>query len=109
MGIGAWAIKPGVLTQPRTAAGTSAMPLLAIPYPEIIPVAFPLGPFSFKCYGFAYIAGLALGWLYIRRLLGQNDLWAGGTPPMARQATDDLFIYVAAGILLGGRLGYVLF
>lgn len=85
------------------------MHLLAIPYPEINPVAIPLGPFSVKWYGLAYIAGLALGWLYIRRLLGQNHLWAGGNPPLARQATDDLFIYVAAGVLLGGRLGYVLF
>src|SRR5262245_16231850 len=109
MGDRAWAIKPGVLTQPRTAAGTSAMPLLAIPYPKIDPVLVEIGPLSIKWYGLAYIAGLVLGWLYIRRLLGQNDLWAGGTPPMARPATDDLFIYVAAGILLGGRLGYVLF
>jgi phosphatidylglycerol:prolipoprotein diacylglycerol transferase len=85
------------------------MQLLAIPYPEINPVAIPLGWFSVKWYGLAYIAGLVLGWLYIRRLLGQDDLWAGGKPPLARQATDDLFIYVAAGVLLGGRLGYVLF
>lgn len=85
------------------------MHLLAIPYPEINPVAVQLGPFAVKWYGLAYIAGLVLGWLYIKRLLGQNQLWPGDSPPFARQATDDLFIYVAAGVLLGGRLGYVLF
>jgi len=86
-----------------------AMHMLAIPYPQIDPVAIALEPLSIKWYGLAYVAGLVLGWLYIRRLLGQNHLWAGGKPPFARQATDDLFIYVAAGVLLGGRLGYVLF
>jgi len=85
------------------------MRFLAIPFPDINPVAIPLGPLSIKWYGLAYIAGLLLGWLYIRRLLGQNHLWASGNPPLARQATDDLFIYVAVGVLLGGRLGYVLF
>jgi phosphatidylglycerol:prolipoprotein diacylglycerol transferase len=57
----------------------------------------------------AYVAGLVLGWLYIRRLLRQSQLWANDQPPFARQETDDLFIYVAAGVLLGGRLGHVLF
>jgi phosphatidylglycerol:prolipoprotein diacylglycerol transferase len=85
------------------------MPLLAIPFPNIDPVAIPLGPFSIKWYGLAYVAGLVLGWLYIRRLLAQTHLWAGSNPPFARQTSDDLFIYVAAGVLLGGRLGHVLF
>lgn len=47
---------------------------LAIPYPQIDPVAIQLGPLSIKWYGLAYIAGLLLGWLYIRRLLGQSRL-----------------------------------
>jgi phosphatidylglycerol:prolipoprotein diacylglycerol transferase len=86
------------------------MPMLAIPYPEIPPVLLPIwGPFAIKWYGLSYVAGLALGWLYIRYLLGQNRLWTQDKPPFARQATDDLFIYVAAGVLIGGRLGHVLF
>jgi phosphatidylglycerol:prolipoprotein diacylglycerol transferase len=86
------------------------MPFLAIPYPEIPPVLLPIwGPFAIKWYGLAYVAGLVLGWLYIRHLLGQNRLWAQDKPPFARQETDDLFIYIAAGVLLGGRLGHVLF
>jgi phosphatidylglycerol:prolipoprotein diacylglycerol transferase len=86
------------------------MPFLAIPYPKIEPELIHIwGPFSIKWYGLAYVAGLLLGWLYIRHLLGQNRLWAHDKPPFARQDKDDLFIYVAAGVLLGGRLGHVLF
>ncbi len=85
------------------------MPFLAIPFPNIDPVAVPLGPFSIKWYGLAYVAGLLLGWLYIKRLLARGDLWPRGTAPFAERDTDDLLIYVAAGVLLGGRLGHVLF
>jgi phosphatidylglycerol:prolipoprotein diacylglycerol transferase len=85
------------------------MAFLAIPYPDINPVALPLGPLSIKWYGLAYIAGLLLGWLYIRRLLGQGGLWPQSSAPFAQRDTDDLLVYVAAGVLLGGRLGHVLF
>jgi phosphatidylglycerol:prolipoprotein diacylglycerol transferase len=85
------------------------MTLLAIPYPDIDPVAFSLGPFSVKWYGLAYIAGLLLGWFYIKRLLAQKELWPHATEPFAARDTDDLLIYVAAGVLIGGRLGHVLF
>ena len=43
--------------------------MLAIPYPAIDPIALQLGPISVKWYGLAYVAGLLLGWLYIKRLL----------------------------------------
>jgi phosphatidylglycerol---prolipoprotein diacylglyceryl transferase len=85
------------------------MQLFAIPYPAIDPVAFQLGPLSVKWYGLAYIAGLLLGWLYIKRLLDQHHLWAGGSPPLPSQRVDDLLIYMTVGVLVGGRLGYVLF
>ncbi len=86
------------------------MPILAIPYPKIEPELLHIwGPFSIKWYGLAYVAGLVLGWLYIKHLLGRNKLWAHDKPPFSREATDDLFIYIAAGVLLGGRLGHVLF
>jgi phosphatidylglycerol---prolipoprotein diacylglyceryl transferase len=89
--------------------GRKHMRLLAIPYPIIDPVALQLGPLSVKWYGLAYIAGLLLGWLYIKRLLDQRQLWAGDKPPLEPQRVDDLLIYMTAGVLLGGRLGYVLF
>jgi phosphatidylglycerol---prolipoprotein diacylglyceryl transferase len=85
------------------------MRLLAIPYPTIDPVALQLGPLAIKWYGLAYIAGLLLGWLYIKRLLDQPSLWAGDKAPIESQRVDDLLIYMTAGVLIGGRLGYVLF
>ena len=45
------------------------MSLWAIPFPAIDPVALQIGPVAIKWYGLAYVAGLLLGWLYIRRLL----------------------------------------
>ena len=88
---------------------TPLMSILAIPFPDIDPVAFQLGPIAIKWYGLAYLAGLLLGWLYIRRLLSQPKLWAGDLAPFVPEKVDDLLIYVVAGVLLGGRLGFVLF
>jgi phosphatidylglycerol:prolipoprotein diacylglycerol transferase len=85
------------------------MELLVIPYPVVDPVAFRLGPLSVKWYGLAYIAGLLLGWLYIKQLLGRPGLWTGDRPPLEPQKVDDLLIYMTLGVLIGGRLGYVLF
>ena len=85
------------------------MGLLSIPFPEINPVAVQLGPLAVKWYGLAYMAGLLLGWLYIKYLLRQDRLWPGGKAPFDPQKTDDLLLYMTLGVLLGGRLGYVLF
>jgi len=84
------------------------MRLLTIPYPGIDPVALRLGPLSIKWYGLAYMVGLLLGWLYIKYLLRRDDLWPGGRP-FAPDKADDLLLFMTAGVLIGGRLGYVLF
>ncbi len=81
---------------------------LVIPYPAIDPVAFDLGPLSIKWYGIAYVIGLLLGWLYIKRLVGRADLWRDGKPPFQPPVADDLFVWVALGVVVGGRLGNVL-
>ncbi len=83
--------------------------VLAIPFPNIDPVAFEIGPFAVKWYGLAYLAGLLLGWYYIRRLLKEPKLWVNDQPPFAPAKVDDLLIYITAGVVLGGRLGFVLF
>ena len=85
------------------------MGLLAIPFPEINPVALQIGPIAVKWYGLAYMAGLLLGWLYIRRLLQDNKLWASGKTPFALDRADDLLFFMTLGVVLGGRLGFVLF
>ncbi len=83
------------------------MSLLAIPYPAIDPVALKLGPLIIKWYGLAYVAGLLLGWFYVKRLLGETRLWRDARPPFPPDVADDLFIWVALGVVIGGRLGHV--
>ncbi len=84
------------------------MQLMAIPFPGIDPVAIALGPVLVRWYGLAYLAGLVLGWLYMRSLLRQERLW-NGAPPMKPEQTDDFLLWATLGVVIGGRLGYVLF
>jgi len=83
-------------------------PMLALAFPEIDPVALQFGPLALRWYGLAYFAGILLGWLYARSLASNPRLW-GGSPPIPASAIDDFLIWVTAGIVLGGRIGYALF
>jgi phosphatidylglycerol:prolipoprotein diacylglycerol transferase len=84
------------------------MTLLAIPFPDIDPIAITLGPVAIRWYGLAYLVGLVLGWAYIRRLLAQGHLWPAAAAPLTRAQVDDLLLYMTLGVVLGGRLGYVI-
>lgn len=74
-----------------------------IAFPAIDPVAMQFGPIVIRWYALAYIAGIALGWRYALYLVGR--------PPrfMERLAMDDFVVWATLGVILGGRLGYVLF
>jgi phosphatidylglycerol:prolipoprotein diacylglycerol transferase len=85
------------------------MGLLAIPYPAIDPVALRIGPLAVKWYGLAYVAGLLLGRYYVKALLQQGRLWPSEKRPFTPDKVDDLLLFMTVGVLLGGRLGYVLF
>ncbi len=85
------------------------MGLLAIPYPAIDPVALRIGPLAVKWYGLAYVAGLLLGRYYVKALLQQGRLWPSEKRPFTPEKVDDLLLFMTVGVLLGGRLGYVLF
>lgn len=84
------------------------MSFLAIPYPNIDPIALQLGPLAVKWYGLAYVAGLLLGWQYLKRMLSTGRLWPANRSPLPPEQADDLFIWVALGVVIGGRLGHVL-
>ena len=84
------------------------MSVLVIPYPAVDPVALQIGPVAIKWYGLAYAAGLLLGWLYIKRLLARGSLWRDGKAPFPPATADDLFVWVALGVVIGGRLGHIL-
>lgn len=79
-----------------------------MPFPEIDPVLIQIGPFAIRWYALAYIAGLLLGWRYLMRLADTPTIW-GGKAPFTRDQADDLLLWAALGVILGGRLGYVLF
>ncbi len=72
-------------------------------HPQFDPVAVHLGPLAVRWYGLMYLAGFAIGWwLGTRRI-------AKGQAPITRAQLDDLLFLIVLGVILGGRLGYVLF
>lgn len=84
------------------------MPLYLIPFPAFDPVLVQLGPVQIRWYALAYVFGLTLGWLYARWMVAREDLWGGVRRPTT-ESLDNLLVYAAFGVIVGGRLGYVLF
>ncbi|MGE5641294.1 MAG: prolipoprotein diacylglyceryl transferase [Clostridia bacterium] len=74
-----------------------------IAQPNIDPVAFSIGPLAVRWYGLMYLAGFAAAWLLGNLRIRQ------GRSPVTRQAFEDLIFYGVLGVIVGGRLGYVLF
>jgi len=74
-----------------------------IPFPNIDPVLISFGPFAIRWYALSYIAGLLLGWRLMRRMALR--------PPEAAtlEDVDDFLVWATIGVVVGGRLGYVLF
>jgi len=84
------------------------MPLNVIPFPNIDPVLISIGPFAIRWYALAYIVGILGGWFYARAIARSEALW-GGKAPLTVTDYDDFILWVTLGIILGGRIGYVLF
>ncbi len=84
------------------------MPTLVLPFPVIDPVLVHLGPLAIRWYALAYICGLVAGWGLIRRIVADDRYWDGAARPSA-ESIDDLLLYCALGVVIGGRLGNVLF
>ncbi|MEM9170198.1 MAG: prolipoprotein diacylglyceryl transferase [Pseudomonadota bacterium] len=82
---------------------------MSLPYPDIDPVLVTIGPFPIRWYSLGYIGGLALGWWYVSRLMKNASLWPSGAAPLTRPQLDDVVFWVAIGVMLGGRLGYLFF
>jgi phosphatidylglycerol:prolipoprotein diacylglycerol transferase len=75
----------------------------AISFPMFDPVAIQIGPFAIRWYALAYVVGLIAGWRYC--------MWLASRPPLplARTLFDDFLVWAVLGVILGGRVGYVLF
>lgn len=75
-----------------------------MPFPEIDPVALQLGPLAIRWYGLAYVAGFVLGMLLIKRLIATYRDY-----PFTYDSVSGLFTYAIVGVLLGGRIGSIVF
>ena len=84
-----------------------------IPFPDISPEVFSvsLGGFEFalRWYALAYIVGILIAWRLSVRAVRASRLWPNQTPPMTETQVEDLLTWIILGVILGGRLGYVLF
>ncbi|HWB50612.1 MAG TPA: prolipoprotein diacylglyceryl transferase [Stellaceae bacterium] len=79
------------------------MPLFAILFPPLNPVAVGFGPLVIRWYALAYIVGLVLGWRYCLMLADRRPRL------VARRDIDDFLVWATLGVVLGGRTGFVLF
>ncbi len=80
-----------------------------MPFPHFNPVLLQLGPFALRWYALAYMAGILLGWRYGVALVRNLKIWRGAAPTLNERQIDDLVVYVAIGIVAGGRIGSILF
>jgi phosphatidylglycerol:prolipoprotein diacylglycerol transferase len=85
-----------------------------LPFPRFDPVLIHIwGPFGVRWYALSYIAGLLLGWWYVVRLIRDKGLWSGpvfaGKPPVTTDDVGDFVVWATLGVILGGRIGWVLF
>jgi phosphatidylglycerol:prolipoprotein diacylglycerol transferase len=78
-------------------------------FPEFDPVLVHLGPIAIRWYALAYVAGILLGWRYAVGLVRSPRLWLGSRPAMSTLQIDDLVLWLTFGVILGGRIGYVVF
>ena len=80
------------------------LPLFALlPYPQIDPVLVEIGPIAIRWYALAYIVGILLAWRYCRWLTARSP------SSLEPKDMDDLLLWATLGVVLGGRLGYILF
>ena len=79
-----------------------------MPLPDINEIMFQIGPFAIRWYSMAYLVGILFYWRYAIILSGRPQLW-GGQSPYSKIDVDDFLPIITFSIIIGGRLGYVLF
>jgi len=80
-----------------------------VPFPDFDPVLIQIGPLAIRWYALAYVAGILIGWRYAVALTRKASIWRGAAPTADEKQVDDLVLWVTLGVIVGGRLGYVLF
>ncbi|MGZ5961754.1 MAG: prolipoprotein diacylglyceryl transferase [Rhizomicrobium sp.] len=90
------------------------MVLASLPFPDIDRVALHIwGPIAIRWYALAYIAGLLFGWWAAARMTRERGLWKNlpfnGKSPITADQVGDLVVWATFGVILGGRIGWILF
>ena len=102
----------GKVDFPRQPGSISAMTGM-IPFPNISPEIFSVTfwgmEFALRWYAMAYIVGILLGWRLVVAAARTPRLWRNETPAMTPRQIEDLLFWVILGVIIGGRLGYVVF
>ncbi len=80
-----------------------------MPFPAFDPVLVHLGPIAIRWYALAYVAGIMLGWRYIVAQVRNPNLWEFRGPATTPEKIDDLILWITLGVIVGGRLGHVIF
>ena len=84
-----------------------------IPFPDISPEIFSISLFgmdlALRWYALAYIFGIIIGWRLVVMTVKAPRLWPGQQPVMTPAQIEDMLTWIILGVLLGGRMGYVLF
>ena len=74
-----------------------------IPFPDIKPYIIKIGPLQIRWYSLMYLIGFICSYLLVKFQIKKKKL------PIKKQAVDDVYFYLFLGLLIGARLGYVLF
>ena len=77
--------------------------------PEIFSISLFGTEFALRWYALAYIAGILIAWHLAARAVKRPALWPNETAPMTPRQVEDLVTWIILGVILGGRLGHVLF
>jgi phosphatidylglycerol:prolipoprotein diacylglycerol transferase len=88
---------------------SAAQTLAVLPFPDIEPIAFSIGPIDVRWYGISYVVSILIGWWYARKIASTSRLWANDKPAMTVVDLDDFLLWAAVGIVVGGRIGFILF
>ena len=83
--------------------------LSALAFPAIDPIAVSIGPLSVHWYGIGYVVGILFAWWWARKLVSKPSLWLGDNPRITANDLDDFVVWITLGVVLGGRIGYILF
>ena len=77
--------------------------MVGLIFPAIDPIAVQVGPVAIRWYALAYVVGLIGGWRYVRYLVQTHRI------RFSTEMVDDLLVWIMVGVVVGGRVGYVLF